>query len=115
MPRRLLAFSLVFAFLAGPDRAIAEEERLPEWQGERSQGDKKPSSLGAAYSAADQQRGMWMELLSWRPRAYLVHHFMTLEEAAALVQIATPFMCARRRRVWSVLLADTAQGALHGG
>ncbi|KAL4457504.1 hypothetical protein ABPG75_012369 [Micractinium tetrahymenae] len=34
----------------------------------------------------------WIEPLSWRPRAFLYHNFMTPEEADHIIKVAKPFM-----------------------
>ena len=72
-----------------------DEERLPGWQGEQSRDGSAPhrhESKGDQYAREDRERGTWMELISWRPRAYIIHNFMSPEECVELVKIARPFM-----------------------
>jgi hypothetical protein len=71
------------------------EERLPGWQGEQSRGGGAPhrhETKGDQYAREDRERGTWMELIAWRPRAYVIHNFMAPEECVELVKIARPFM-----------------------
>ena len=71
------------------------EERLPGWQGELSRDGAAPhrhETKGDQYRREDRERGTWMELIAWRPRAYVIHNFMTPEECVDLVKIARPFM-----------------------
>ena len=75
--------------------ADGDEERLPGWQGEQSRDGSAPhrhESKGDQYAREDRERGTWMELISWRPRAYVIHNFMSPEECVDLVKIARPFM-----------------------
>jgi hypothetical protein len=78
--------------------AGAEEdgERLPGWQGEQRRGGATPkrrrTSQGDTYAREDRERGTWMELIAWRPRAYVIHNLMSPEECVALVKTAKPFM-----------------------
>jgi hypothetical protein len=69
-------------------------ERLPGWQGEQARGGarKKRATKGEVYAREDRERGTWMELIAWRPRAYIIHNFMSPEECVALVKTAKPFM-----------------------
>ena len=72
-----------------------DEERLPGWQGEQSRDGSAPhrhESKGDQYAREDRERGTWMELISWRPRAYIIHNFMSPEECVDLIKIARPFM-----------------------
>ena len=72
-----------------------DEERLPGWHGEQSRGASAPhqhETKGDQYAREDRERGTWMELISWRPRAYVIHNFMSPEECVDLVKIARPFM-----------------------
>ena len=34
----------------------------------------------------------WIEALSWRPRAFLYHNFLSLEECDHIIAVATPSM-----------------------
>ena len=71
------------------------EERLPGWQGEQSRDGAAPhrrETKGDQYMREDRERGTWMELIAWRPRAYVIHNFMTPEECVDLVKTARPFM-----------------------
>jgi prolyl 4-hydroxylase len=71
-------------------------ERLPGWQGEQRRSEATPkrrrTSQGDTYAREDRERGTWMELIAWRPRAYVIHNLMSPEECVALVKTAKPFM-----------------------
>ena len=77
--------------LARGSSASDDSERLPGWQGEQSRR-RRRASKGEEYAREDRERGTWMELISWRPRAYVIHNFMSPEECVALVKTARPFM-----------------------
>lgn len=77
--------------LARGSSASDDSERLPGWQGEQSRR-RRRASKGEEYAREDRERGTWMELISWRPRAYVIHNFMTPEECVDLVKTAKPFM-----------------------
>ncbi|KAL4440709.1 hypothetical protein ABPG77_000418 [Micractinium sp. CCAP 211/92] len=52
-------------------------------------------AAGAAWNRAQtltDSSKPWVEPLSWRPRAFLYHNFMTPEEADHIIKIAKPFM-----------------------
>ena len=75
--------------------SLDDGERLPGWQGELSRDGAAPhrhETKGDTYRREDQERGTWMELIAWRPRAYVIHNFMTPEECVDLVKTAKPFM-----------------------
>ena len=71
--------------------AGADEDRLPGWKGEVSR-KARPATLGQQHQKEDRERGTWVELLSWRPRAYVIHNFMSPEEALLVIKTARPFM-----------------------
>lgn len=45
---------------------------------------------GAEGNGGDQARRPWLEQLSWKPRAYLWHNFLTHEECDHIVKISLP-------------------------
>lgn len=45
---------------------------------------------GDAGNAGDHSRQPWVELLSWKPRAYLYHNFLSPEECDHIIKIAMP-------------------------
>ena len=49
-------------------------------------------TAGDTYSVEDAERGTWMELLSWKPRAFAIHNFMTKQECDDLIAIAKPMV-----------------------
>jgi hypothetical protein len=76
-------------------RALArrgDDERLPGWKGEQATPRRRKLTMGEVYSREDRERGTWIEVLSWRPRAFLIHNLMSPEECTALIKTARPFM-----------------------
>eukprot|EP00243_Klebsormidium_subtile_P001419 TRINITY_DN1243_c0_g1_i1.p1 TRINITY_DN1243_c0_g1~~TRINITY_DN1243_c0_g1_i1.p1 ORF type:complete len:269 (+),score=43.64 TRINITY_DN1243_c0_g1_i1:95-901(+) len=61
------------------------EERLPGWQGETH-------SVARSIAEKSQERRMWVEPLSWEPRASVLHNFLTDEECDHLIEAARPNM-----------------------
>lgn len=51
-----------------------------------------PPTKGDKYHEEDLARGTWVEIISWRPRAIIIHNFLSPEEADQLIKIATPMM-----------------------
>lgn len=98
----LLSLLLCAAAHAGgthPARRLSwvaeDDDRLPGWKGELRRPEVshgRAATKGQQYSREDRERGTWVELLSWRPRAYLIHNFMSPEECVQAVKIARPFM-----------------------
>lgn len=80
----------------------AGEERLIGWKGESHKSTSGGGgALGAhasaatkadAYGPADQKRGMWVETLSWSPRAFAIHNLLSPAECDEIVAIAKPQM-----------------------
>lgn len=68
------------------------EERLIGWKGETYHAEKKesPHDLMHRVSEEEKARGAWIEQLSWRPRAYVYHGFMTEEECDHIIAVAKP-------------------------
>ena len=62
--------------------AGAGEERLIGWGGEtydsRARSRDPPNIVTLA--AMDRERGTWVEPISWYPRAFVLHNFMTAKE-----------------------------------
>jgi len=67
------------------------EDRLPGWKGEVSRTSRTPTE-GELRVKEDRERGTWIEIISWRPRAYVIHNFMSPEECVQLIKTAKPFM-----------------------
>jgi len=87
-------------------KGAADDERLIGWQGEVARGDREEhhggggSNVNKEFSPTEEEsahqkdleRGMWVEQLSWRPRAYRIHNLLTEEECDEIVGVATPQM-----------------------
>eukprot|EP00242_Pyramimonas_sp_CCMP2087_P015611 CAMPEP_0198201620 /NCGR_PEP_ID=MMETSP1445-20131203/4555_1 /TAXON_ID=36898 /ORGANISM="Pyramimonas sp., Strain CCMP2087" /LENGTH=348 /DNA_ID=CAMNT_0043872109 /DNA_START=203 /DNA_END=1249 /DNA_ORIENTATION=- len=63
------------------------EERLIGWLGETHH-TETPSAMMHRLSQEEKDRGAWVEQLSWRPRAFLFHKFMSEEECDHIVELA---------------------------
>lgn len=50
---------------------------------------RKVLERGKGIGKRDEQ---WVEILSWEPRAFLYHHFLSKEECDYLIDLATPHM-----------------------
>ena len=93
---RLAALSLLAVVCALlPRAASAKEERLIGWLGEvarpragdaSSAGGDKPTGESAELA----QLGYWIEPVSWYPRAFHLHNFMSHEECDRILEIARP-------------------------
>lgn len=44
----------------------------------------------ALCTLAEEAKRPWIEQVSWKPRAYLYHNFLSEEEADHIVELATP-------------------------
>mmetsp|Transcript_21895 Transcript_21895/g.41762 ORF Transcript_21895/g.41762 Transcript_21895/m.41762 type:complete len:348 (+) Transcript_21895:64-1107(+) len=64
------------------------EPRLIGWLGETHHSET-PSAMMHRLSDDEHKRGAWVEQLSWRPRAYLYHNFMTEQECDHVIEIAS--------------------------
>ncbi|XP_022640129.1 probable prolyl 4-hydroxylase 10 [Vigna radiata var. radiata] len=56
----------------------------------------------------DEQREQWVEILSWEPRAFLYHNFLTKDECEYLINIAKPNM--QRSKVLKSGMVKTSSG-----
>ena len=102
------------------DRASSQEERLPGWKGETYDHQKSNALFGLgepgrqskardavgrkgfggegftkwreAGSKPKSDTESWIETISWEPRAFLYHNFMTPEECDHLIDLAKPTM-----------------------
>lgn len=93
---RLAALSLLAVVCALlPRAASAKEERLIGWLGEVARpragdasqaGGDKPTGESAELT----QLGYWIEPVSWYPRAFHLHNFMSHEECDRILEIARP-------------------------
>jgi prolyl 4-hydroxylase len=88
---RLLLLTAL-ASTAGGWKTEPDNDRLPGWQGEVQRGARKAATKGEQYAKEDRERGTWVELISWRPRAYVIHNFMAPEECVQIIKTAKPFM-----------------------
>eukprot|EP00775_Hariotina_reticulata_P010978 gene10978-11133_t len=59
-----------------------QDEDFIGWQGEKFVADE----------VFDDSKHPWIETLSWEPRAYLYHNFLTAEEAQHIINLARPHM-----------------------
>lgn len=126
----LLAALCLLACAARPLAAPVDDgddERLPGWQGERLRAAAASSARnrtkGERDGADDLARGMWLQTISWRPRAMLVHNFMTKRVGTACVR-PTNFpdaarslalcCCAQGGGCGHDHAGHTAHGAVHG-
>jgi prolyl 4-hydroxylase len=78
---------LSLALLCTAARAGDVEEVLHGWQGESFD---KAHIFGT--DQLDPGKDRWIETLSWHPRSFLFHNFLSAEEADALVVQAAPQM-----------------------
>ena len=82
IPTALLLASAAVTTNAAWTGAGAGEERLIGWGGEtydsRAHEREKPNAVTLA--AMDRERGTWVEPISWYPRAFVLHNFMTAKE-----------------------------------
>ena len=96
MPR-LVARAFLLLLVAAtilPTRVLAKEERLIGWLGEVARplhgsgapGGDKPTGEAAELA----QLGYWLEPVSWYPRAFHLHNFMSPQEADRILEIARP-------------------------
>jgi hypothetical protein len=123
--RRRGARALCCAVLLAAASVAGGEERLPGWQGETCaasrasppagrSADAQPSRPRHSSSSTQLLRGQatggeaapepWIEQLSWHPRAWLYHNFMSKEECEYLIQQAR---CSSPPHVCSVLTPAT--------
>eukprot|EP00879_Flechtneria_rotunda_P019063 GHRR01020015.1.p1 GENE.GHRR01020015.1~~GHRR01020015.1.p1 ORF type:complete len:148 (+),score=7.19 GHRR01020015.1:60-503(+) len=58
------------------------QEAFPNWNGETF----------VSEQTFGQPTDGWIETLSWEPRAYLYHDFITDEEADHIIQLAKPYL-----------------------
>ncbi|PRW56157.1 Prolyl 4-hydroxylase subunit alpha-1 [Chlorella sorokiniana] len=80
----LLPALLAALLLAGPALATDDDTARRVLQAVQ----KRAASL----SASGDSKAPWVEPVSWRPRAFVFHNFMTEEEADHIVKAAKPFM-----------------------
>jgi prolyl 4-hydroxylase len=91
---RVAALSLLLLLLLPPGASSGRlgsddgTERLPGWKGEVA----RTPSKGELLAQEDRARGTWVEVISWRPRAFVIHNFMSPEECVGIIKIAKPFM-----------------------
>ena len=97
MPRFVARAFLLLVVVAAtilPTRVLAKEERLIGWLGEVARplhgsgapGGDKPTGEAAELA----QLGYWLEPVSWYPRAFHLHNFMSPQEADRILEIARP-------------------------
>ncbi|KAK3280330.1 hypothetical protein CYMTET_11817 [Cymbomonas tetramitiformis] len=72
-------------------RGTTDEELLIGWKGETFNADRnRVMTQAEKLNKEDRERGTWVEQVSWEPRAYVLHNFMTAAECDELVRIAKP-------------------------
>ena len=97
MPRFVARAFLLLVVVAAtilPTRVLAKEERLIGWLGEVARplhgsgapGGDKPTGEAAELA----HLGYWLEPVSWYPRAFHLHNFMSPQEADRILEIARP-------------------------
>ncbi|KAK3271236.1 hypothetical protein CYMTET_20403 [Cymbomonas tetramitiformis] len=59
---------------------------LPGWQGEIYQGS------GQSSPSEPRDESQWIETVSWEPRAFVYHNFLSKEECLHLIHLAAPTM-----------------------
>ncbi|GFR51271.1 hypothetical protein Agub_g13579 [Astrephomene gubernaculifera] len=86
----LLALSAVLWFPA--NGAHNQEEKLIGWQGEQASPYSKDSGNGgygaSLYSANTTVRPGWIQTISWKPRAFVYHNFLSDQEARHIIDLA---------------------------
>ena len=77
---------------AGALGRTVEEERRIGWKGEVHRGADVPAGGGeeAAADAPLMRPDGWIEAVSWRPRAFVYHNFLTDEECEHIIKMAEP-------------------------
>lgn len=90
MASRTCFFCLFLVCLAALSGAEEEksEEKLIGWKGETY----KPIDELKAAEAQNDDRRPWIQLLSWKPRAYVYRNFLTPDEIKHLIKKGTPQM-----------------------
>jgi len=94
---------------------VGREEQLIGWRGETWDSEAgsqlnaeaqaaQGGDSGAADVAPPENRTQWVETISWQPRAFLFHNFLTLAECDHLVGIGT-------KRVERSLVIDAKTGS----
>mmetsp|Transcript_62605 Transcript_62605/g.198219 ORF Transcript_62605/g.198219 Transcript_62605/m.198219 type:complete len:206 (-) Transcript_62605:386-1003(-) len=91
---RVLLLALCAALLH-PSHAMRGDRDLPGWQGETYRG--TPSLRGGNVRGRDTKR--WIEHLSWSPRSYLYHNFLTKEETLHLIHLVRAERADERPRL----------------
>lgn len=81
-------FLLALVLLLGATDAL--DERLIGWQGTTY----KPSDTlrGHHRPRAEAVRKQWVEVVAWKPRAFLYHNFLSPKECLYLIHKAAPHM-----------------------
>ncbi|KAG1660221.1 hypothetical protein FOA52_005090 [Chlamydomonas sp. UWO 241] len=111
----LLVLSGALLLLLGSGALVeasdSQEERLIGWQGETwdakagiKRADEQEAVAEAAHATAHANRTRWVETVSWSPRAFLFHNFLTVAECDHLVDIGT-------KRVERSLVVDAKTGS----
>eukprot|EP00873_Tetraselmis_striata_P014068 jgi/Tetstr1/434332/TSEL_023438.t1 len=78
----LLALLAPVACITDAATAHGEEERLIGWKGETH----RPAAVPSGSSEP------WIETVSWEPRAFVFHNFLSEEECDHIVELADPVM-----------------------
>lgn len=81
------------------------EERLPGWLGEvPGSGQRQQKLTEGSDKPGQEEAGGWVEPISWTPRAFLHHGFLSLEECEHIKELARP-------RLERSQVVDVATGA----
>ena len=67
---------------------IRDPELLPGWMGEVPQNDREAVMTSPASPSAR----LWVQSISWKPRAMVIHNLITAEEAQHIVDLSWPRM-----------------------
>ncbi|KAG1660152.1 hypothetical protein FOA52_007809 [Chlamydomonas sp. UWO 241] len=94
---RLVAVLAILSLVAGLEKA---EEVLIGWQGDSYKPkltfpDDDPSTTSDSASAHEDTNNdtkPWIQVLSWKPRAFVYHNFLSQAEVAHILRLARPLM-----------------------
>mmetsp|Transcript_12768 Transcript_12768/g.21668 ORF Transcript_12768/g.21668 Transcript_12768/m.21668 type:complete len:268 (+) Transcript_12768:117-920(+) len=82
LPLHLLLISLLATLTSAGDH------ELIGWKGETYQGPRLRGN--EVFKERDESK--WVETISWEPRAFVAHNFLTKEECLALIHLGAPHM-----------------------
>eukprot|EP00270_Netrium_digitus_P019404 TRINITY_DN7645_c0_g1_i1.p1 TRINITY_DN7645_c0_g1~~TRINITY_DN7645_c0_g1_i1.p1 ORF type:complete len:307 (+),score=79.78 TRINITY_DN7645_c0_g1_i1:269-1189(+) len=106
----LLSFLLLLSVVRGDEKLIGwqgerqdlvqkqqqQQQEQPQQQQEQEQEQlgivSAPARANASAAGEEDDGGVWVELLSWQPRAFHFHNFLTARECLYLIHRAAPNM-----------------------